>query len=87
MQEKLSTEDFQHLALKVNSDIVAKKDEDPLLKFLDIIQKMAILSRDFQSSKNDYAKYIIDLFYQNIIANQEQKGLSIKIELNKVFPH
>lgn len=85
-QQRKTEEDIMKKPLiKIDFDNLNKIEEDPLSKFLDVMQKISFISNSQTTQKNNYKKFLIDLFYNNVILNMEITGAKLKSEISKLL--
>ena len=71
--------------VKMEIENLTKIPTDPFSAFLGIIQKLILInSSKHPNLKNDFKKYCVDLFYNNLFLNKNVSTISLKSELHKV---
>ena len=71
--------------VKVEVDTLMKIPTDPFSEFLGLIKKLILInSSKHPMLKNDFKKYCIDLFYNNLFLVKNISNVVLKSELHKV---
>lgn len=63
--------------------------QDPVSNFIEVLRKLAsiVSAKDtHSSSKRDFKKYLIELFYKRMVTNPKVTTSALRHELNKVIP-
>ena len=71
--------------VKIDTHNLNKIGEDPLVKFLDAVRKLSLINGSHTSFKNNFKKFIIDLFYNKVIVNHDIDPSKMKTELSKLI--
>ena len=75
-------------AIKIDPQNLAKLKNDPISNYTDVIKKISsiVFAEDNnRTSKRDFKKYLIELFFKRVIANPKMSPTMIKLEINKVI--
>lgn len=71
--------------VKIETHNLNKIGEDPLIKFLEVLQKLTFINSSQTSFKNNFKKFSIDLFYNKVIMNHDSEPSKMKTELSKLI--
>lgn len=71
--------------VKIDTHNLNKIGEDPLVKFLDSVRKLSFINGCQTSFKNNFKKFVIDLFYNKVIINHDIEPSAMKTELSKLI--
>ncbi|KRX04155.1 Protein kinase-like domain [Pseudocohnilembus persalinus] len=71
--------------IKIESENLNKIEEDPVTKFMQIIQKISFIAHGQTSHKNNFKKFLVDLFYNKVILNLDFHGNQLKEEIQKLL--
>ena len=72
--------------VKVEMENLTKIPTDPFSEFLGIIKKlMSVIHSKDPVLKNDFRKYCVDLFYNNLFLSKSISINTVKSELHKVI--
>ena len=71
--------------VKIDTHNLNKIGEDPLLKFLEVLQKLTFINTTQTSFKNNFKKFSVDLFYNKVVMNHDSDPTKMKGELSKLI--
>jgi len=74
--------------IKIDNQDLVKMKQDPVSNFIEILRKMSIIvsAKELEtSSKRDFKKYLIELYYKRVITNPKVANTTLRQELNKVI--
>lgn len=71
-QRKPNMEDTmrQTQLVRIDTHNLNKIGEDPVTRFLDIMKKISFVASSQTSFKNNFKKFLVDLFYNKVIMGQ-----------------
>ncbi len=70
--------------VKIGSENLNKIGEDPLTRFLDVIKKISFIANSQTLLKNNFKKFLVDLFYNKVVMGQDYRPAELKNELNSL---
>ncbi|KAL4469437.1 hypothetical protein ABPG74_004690 [Tetrahymena malaccensis] len=72
--------------IKIEPSNLHKIEDDPISKFLSIIQKISYIANYSSLQKNNYKKFLVDLFYNKVILNKEENAhYTLKSEIQHIL--